>query len=47
MNFDGGGSTSMVVEGKLMNVVSDTSGERAVGNALFVVGKTATPARRP
>lgn len=47
MNFDGGGSTSMVVEGKLMNVVSDTSGERAVGNALFVVRKTATPARRP
>jgi hypothetical protein len=48
MNFDGGGSTSMVVEGKLMNVVSDTTGERAVGNALFVVRKaTATRARRP
>ncbi|MEO5814259.1 MAG: phosphodiester glycosidase family protein [Gemmatimonadaceae bacterium] len=48
MNFDGGGSTSMVIEGTLMNVVSDTTGERAVGNALMVVRKTpATRARRP
>ncbi|MDB4888561.1 MAG: hypothetical protein JWL61_416 [Gemmatimonadetes bacterium] len=47
MNFDGGGSTTMVVEGKLMNVVSDTTGERAVGDALMVVRKAATPARRP
>lgn len=47
MNFDGGGSTTMVVEGKLMNVVSDSSGERAVGNALMVVRKAAIPARRP
>ena len=41
MNFDGGGSTTMVVEGKLMNVVSDTTGERAVGNALLIVRKAA------
>jgi len=46
MNFDGGGSTSMVIDGKLMNVVSDTSGERAVGNALMVVRK-ASGARAP
>ena len=46
MNFDGGGSTSMVVDGRLMNVVSDTSGERAVGNALMVVRK-ASGARAP
>ena len=39
MNFDGGGSTSMVIDGKLMNVVSDSTGERAVGNALMVVRK--------
>jgi hypothetical protein len=39
MNFDGGGSTTMVVDGKVMNVPSDSAGERAVGNALFVVRK--------
>jgi hypothetical protein len=37
MNFDGGGSTAMVVEGKLVNRPSDKEGERAVGNALLVV----------
>jgi exopolysaccharide biosynthesis protein len=37
MNFDGGGSTTMVVDGVLMNVTSDATGEREVGNALFVV----------
>jgi exopolysaccharide biosynthesis protein len=37
MNFDGGGSTTMVVEGKLMNRPSDQTGERAVGSALLVV----------
>jgi hypothetical protein len=39
MNFDGGGSTTMVVEGKVVNVPSDSTGERAVGNALLVVRK--------
>jgi hypothetical protein len=37
MNFDGGGSTTMVVEGKIVNHPSDKEGERAVGNALLVV----------
>jgi hypothetical protein len=37
MNFDGGGSTTMVVDGVLVNKPSDPTGERAVGNALMVV----------
>ncbi|HEX6576661.1 MAG TPA: phosphodiester glycosidase family protein, partial [Gemmatimonadaceae bacterium] len=37
MNFDGGGSTTIVVDGKLMNRPSDQNGERAVGSALLVV----------
>jgi hypothetical protein len=37
MNFDGGGSTTMVVNGALMNKPSDAAGERDVGNALLVV----------
>ena len=36
MNFDGGGSTTMVVQGRIVNVPSDPTGERAVGNALVV-----------
>jgi len=39
MNFDGGGSTTMVINGTLVNVPSDSAGERAVGNALMVVRK--------
>ncbi len=39
MNFDGGGSTTMIVDGILMNKPSDQTGERAVGNALMVVRK--------
>ena len=37
MNFDGGGSTTMVVEGKVVNRPSDQTGERPVGAALLVV----------
>jgi len=37
MNFDGGGSTTMVVDGKVVNHPSDKEGERTVGNALVVV----------
>ena len=37
MNFDGGGSSAMIVEGALVNAPSDATGERAVGNALLVV----------
>ena len=39
MNFDGGGSTTMIVNGKLMNHPSDSTGERAVGSALLIVEK--------
>lgn len=39
MNFDGGGSTTMVIDGAVMNVTSDQTGEREVGNALLVVKK--------
>jgi exopolysaccharide biosynthesis protein len=39
MNFDGGGSTTMVIDGAVVNVPSDSTGERAVGNTLMVVKK--------
>jgi len=37
LNFDGGGSTTMVVGGKVVNTPSDRTGEREVGSALLVV----------
>jgi exopolysaccharide biosynthesis protein len=37
MAFDGGGSTTMLVQGEVMNHPSDTTGERAVGSALLIV----------
>ena len=37
MNFDGGGSTTMVVNGQIVNSPSDKTGERAVGSALLVI----------
>jgi phosphodiester glycosidase len=36
LNLDGGGSTTMVVKGKVVNSPSDLNGERAVSNALMV-----------
>jgi hypothetical protein len=46
MNFDGGGSTTMVVKDKIVNSPSDGAGEREVGNALLVLSKhTAIPGR--
>lgn len=39
MNLDGGGSTTMVIGGKVANSVSDTTGERAVSDALLVIAK--------
>jgi hypothetical protein len=39
MNFDGGGSTTMVIDGAVVNKPSDTTGEREVGNVLAVVKK--------
>src|SRR5262249_23693125 len=37
MNFDGGGSTTMVVSGAQVNISSDPAGEREVGNTFVVV----------
>ncbi len=37
MNFDGGGSTTMVVEGRVVNRPSDRTGEREVGSGLLVI----------
>lgn len=36
LNFDGGGSTTMVVGGRVVNTPTDRTGEREVGSALFV-----------
>jgi hypothetical protein len=37
LNLDGGGSTTMVVRGLVMNRPSDAAGERTVANALLLV----------
>jgi hypothetical protein len=37
VNFDGGGSTTMVVGGKVVNTPSDVTGERPVANILALV----------
>jgi hypothetical protein len=37
MNLDGGGSTTMVQDGAVINVPSDATGERPVGDALVVL----------
>ena len=39
MNFDGGGSTTMVIDGAVVNAPSDPTGEREVGSVLAVVRK--------
>jgi hypothetical protein len=36
MNLDGGGSSTLWIDGTVVNHPSDPTGERAVGNALFV-----------
>ena len=38
LNLDGGGSTTMVVGGRVVNRPSDRVGERAVGSGVFVGG---------
>ncbi len=37
LNLDGGGSTTMVVDGRVVNQPSDATGERPVGDALLVL----------
>lgn len=39
LNFDGGGSTTMVVDGEIVNHPSDKNGEREVGVGLVLVKK--------
>ncbi len=37
LNLDGGGSTTMVVDGQVTNQPSDSTGERPVGDALLIL----------
>ena len=39
LNFDGGGSTTMVINGEVVNAPSDITGEREVGNCLMLIKK--------
>jgi exopolysaccharide biosynthesis protein len=36
INLDGGGSTTMVIKGSIVNVPSDAAGERPVSDAIVV-----------
>ncbi len=36
LNLDGGGSTTLVIDGRIVNTPSDPGGERTVGNAVLV-----------
>ena len=36
MNLDGGGSTTMFLDGKVVNKPSDPNGERKIGDAIVV-----------
>lgn len=40
MNLDGGGSTTMYLDGKVVNVPSDKEGERKVSDAIIVTQRT-------
>ncbi|MGH9820300.1 MAG: phosphodiester glycosidase family protein, partial [Pyrinomonadaceae bacterium] len=47
MNLDGGGSTTMFLDGSVVNHPSDKEGERAVSDALVVtLRKTLRPKKR-
>ena len=37
LNLDGGGSTTMIINNKVVNSPSDNTGERAVGNSLVLI----------
>ncbi len=43
MNLDGGGSTTMFLEGKVVNHPSDKEGERSVGDAILVFPRQWSP----
>jgi exopolysaccharide biosynthesis protein len=36
VNLDGGGSTTLVIDGELVNRPSDATGERPIGDALLL-----------
>ena len=40
MNLDGGGSTTLVLRGQVVNHPSDSTGERAVGNVLLITRRS-------
>jgi exopolysaccharide biosynthesis protein len=40
LNFDGGGSTTMVIGDRVVNTPSDRTGEREVGSALFIMKRS-------
>ncbi|MFN0157390.1 MAG: phosphodiester glycosidase family protein [Bacteroidota bacterium] len=40
LNLDGGGSTTLVINGRVVNSPSDPTGERAIGNCLLLVADT-------
>ena len=46
VNLDGGGSTTLVVRDQVLNSPSDATGERPVGNAVFVIAKPISEKRR-
>jgi exopolysaccharide biosynthesis protein len=39
LNLDGGGSTTLILRGRVVNHPSDSTGERTVGNALLITRK--------
>ncbi len=43
LNLDGGGSTALLINGRVVNRPSDVAGERTVANALLIEGKRAPP----
>lgn len=43
VNLDGGGSTTMVVQGRIVNAPSDKTGERPVANSLQVIKLNSAP----
>lgn len=47
MNLDGGGSSTLVVNGRVVNRPSDEGGERPVADALLVLPPASAPAQGP
>lgn len=46
MNLDGGGSTTMFLDGKVVNTPSDKEGERKIGDAILVTLRKNTRAKK-